>query len=55
MVLPRQKTFWETLFDEEEAVLESRLPADLRALLRWARSFDGAFLSARLPFELRVR
>jgi hypothetical protein len=55
VVLPAQKSFWDTIFDDQEAVLESRLPPHLRALLRWARTFEGGRLSARLPFEIRVR
>jgi protease-4 len=55
VVLPTQKTLWETLFDDEDTLLESHLPPHVRALLRWARSTSGGFLSARLPFELRIR
>jgi protease-4 len=55
VVLPAQKSFWDTIFDDQEALLESRLPPHLRALLRWARTFEGGRLSARLPFEIRVR
>jgi protease IV len=53
VVLPEPKTFFETLF-EDESVLESRLPQNIRALAHWARSLQSGIPSTRLPFDLRI-
>jgi protease IV len=55
VVLPARKGLIETLFDQEETTLESRLPAELRSWIRWARSIHDGVPSARLPFDLIVR
>jgi protease-4 len=55
VVLPERKGLFETLFEEDDTMFESRLPASIRPLIRWARSVqDGAILSARLPFDLKI-
>jgi len=55
MVLPKRKGLLETLFEQDESLLESRLPVEVRGLLRWARTLHDGAPSARLPFDLRVR
>jgi protease IV len=55
VVLPERKGLFETLFEDDDSTMESRLPADLRALLRWAQSVRNGLPSARLPFDLRIR
>lgn len=55
MVLPKRKGLLETLLEQDDTLLESRLPSELRGLLRWARTLHDGAPSARLPFDLRVR
>jgi len=53
--LPEHRGFIESLFARETpAILASALPADLRALLRWARTTQAGPIMARLPFDVRV-
>jgi protease IV len=55
-VLPARKGLIETLMErQEEGQLEARLPADVRATLRWVGLLRDGAPMARLPFELRVR
>jgi protease-4 len=55
VILPERKGLLETLFERQEEGLESALPRDLRALLRWAMLLGDGEPLARLPFELRVK
>jgi protease-4 len=55
VVLPARKGFLETLLEQEDNSLESRLPGEIRSLLFWARTWRDGAPSARLPFDLRVR
>lgn len=56
VVLPERKNFLESLFQEDDSSIESRLPLEIRPLLRWARSVQNSAVPfARLPFELRIR
>jgi protease-4 len=59
VVLPERKGFLETLLEDDDSLMESRiearLPEDVRALLRWAMVVQNGLPSARLPFDLRVR
>jgi protease IV len=56
VILPERKGLLETLFEQQdESMLESRLPADLRTLVRWAKTLKDGVPSARLPFDIRVR
>jgi protease-4 len=55
VILPARKGFLETLLEQDDNNFESRLPADLRALFRWARTWHDGALSARLPFDLSIR
>src|SRR5205814_1676522 len=54
MVLPERKGVLETLFEDDDN-LESRLPAEIRTLTRWAVSLRDGRPSARLPFDVRIR
>lgn len=55
-ILPARKGLIETLIErQEEGQLESRLPADVKALARWLAVLRDGVPIARLPFELRVR
>lgn len=55
VVLPERKGLLETIFERQEDGVEEVLPADLLAVLRWARLLSGREPVARMPFELRVR
>jgi len=56
VVLPERKGLFETLMErQQEDVLESRLPRDIRAMLRWVRVLGDGAPAARLPFDLRIR
>ncbi|HKC13894.1 MAG TPA: signal peptide peptidase SppA [Vicinamibacteria bacterium] len=56
VVLPQRKGFFEALMErQEENVAEKVLPADVRSVVRWMSSLNGAGPIARLPFELSVR
>jgi protease IV len=56
LVLPKRKGLLETLLEQDDdSLIESRLPAEIRGLLRWARTLHNGAPSARLPFDLRVR
>jgi protease-4 len=56
MVLPARKGLLETLMErQEEGQLESALPEDVRATLRFLALLREGGPMARLPFELRVR
>jgi protease IV len=54
VVVPERKGLLETLLERQEEGVDTLLPRDLRALLRWAQVLDGR-PAARLPFDLRVR
>jgi protease-4 len=58
VVLPERKGLLETLLEEDDSMmesrLESRLPEDIRALVRWAIAVRNGLPSARLPFDLRI-
>ncbi len=55
VLLPEPKGLLETLLEDEDSLLESRLSSDIRRILRWTRSLEGGLPAARLPFDLRVR
>jgi protease-4 len=55
VVLPERKGLLETLFEQDDSLFESRLPADVRTLMRWAATLKDGVPSARLPFDIRVR
>ena len=55
LVLPRRKGLLETILEQDESLLESGLPSEVRSLVRWARTLHDGAPSARLPFELRIR
>jgi protease-4 len=55
VVLPERKGLIETLLERQEEGVQSMLPADVRAVLRWATLLGDGQPLARLPFELRVR
>jgi protease-4 len=55
-VLPAPKGLIETLFEhQEEANIEMRMAAELRAALGWAARLRGEGPMARLPYDVRVR
>jgi len=56
VVMPPRKSFLETLWErQQEDELDSVMPREIRAFLRWARAFAGDGPIARLPFDLLVR
>jgi protease-4 len=55
IVLPARKGLLETILERQEDSLETALPADIRALLRWAHTSARGGLFARLPYHLSVR
>jgi protease-4 len=55
VVLPERKGLLETFLERQDEGLETALPDDLRALLRWAVQLRNGQPLTRLPFELRVR
>jgi protease-4 len=54
VVVPERKGLLETLLERQEEGVDTLLPPDLRAVLRWARVLNGGRPVARLPFEIRV-
>jgi protease-4 len=56
LILPEKKSFIEMLLQrEDDEVVARGLPADLRAVVRWARLLAEGGPVARVPFEMRVR
>ncbi len=56
VILPERKGFLATVWErQQEEDMQSGVPRELRALLRWARAVTGDGPIARLPFDLRVR
>ena len=55
VVLPERKGLLETLLERQEEGVDTLLPRDLRAVLRWAQVLNDGRPVARLPFDLRVR
>jgi protease-4 len=55
VILPERKGLLETFLERQEEGLETALPRDLRALLRWATLLRDGQPLTRLPFELNVR
>ena len=55
VVMPERKGLLETLLERQEEGVETLLPRDLRAVLRWAQVLNDGRPAARLPFDLRVR
>ncbi len=56
VVMPPRKGFIEAIWErQQQDELESAMPREMRAFLRWARAFTGDGPIARLPFELLVR
>jgi protease-4 len=55
VVVPERKGLLETLLERQEEGVDTLLPADLLAVLRWARVLNDGRPAARLPFDLRVR
>jgi protease IV len=54
VVLPERKGLFETFLERQEEGMESALPEDIRALLRWAVLIRDGQPLTRLPFELRI-
>jgi protease IV len=55
VVLPERKGLFETFLERQEEGVETALPHDIRALLRWATLLRDGQPLTRLPFELRIR
>jgi protease-4 len=55
VVLPERKGLLETLLERQEEGVDTLLPRDLLAVLRWAQVLNDGRPVARLPFDLRVR
>ncbi|HET8646361.1 MAG TPA: signal peptide peptidase SppA [Vicinamibacteria bacterium] len=55
VVLPERKGLLETLLERQEEGVESLVPRDIAALVRWSRVLADGRPVARLPFDLRVR
>jgi protease-4 len=56
LILPEKKSFIEMFLEhQDDEVVASALPADMRAMLRWARLLAEGGPVARVPFEMRVR
>jgi protease-4 len=55
VVLPEKKGLLETFLERQEEGLETALPRDVRAFLRWATLLGDGQPLTRLPFELSVR
>jgi hypothetical protein len=56
VVMPPHKGFIEAIWErQQEDELDSAMPREIRAFLRWARAFTGDGPIARLPFDLLVR
>jgi protease-4 len=54
LILPERKSIFEQLLERQDDGLQTALPADVRALLRWAAMLGDGQPLARLPFEVRV-
>ena len=54
VVLPERKNLLEQILDRQDDGLQTSLPADVRALLRWAVTLGDGQPLARLPFDLRI-
>jgi protease-4 len=54
LILPEHKSIFEQLLERQDDGLQTALPADVRALLRWAGMLGDGQPLARLPFEVRV-
>jgi len=54
VILPERKSLLEQLLERQDDGVQTALPADVRALLRWASALGDGQLLARLPFDLRV-
>jgi protease-4 len=54
VVLPERKSLLEQVLDRQDEDVETVLPAEVRALLRWAVMLGDGQPLARLPFDLRV-
>jgi len=54
VVLPERKSLLEQILDRQDDGLQTTLPADVRALLRWQLTVGDGQPLARLPFDLRV-
>jgi protease-4 len=54
VILPERKGLLEQLLERQDDGVQTALPADVRALLRWALILGDGQPLARLPFDLRV-
>ncbi len=54
VILPERKGLLEQLLERQDDGAQTALPADVRALLRWASALGDGQPLARLPFDLRV-
>jgi protease-4 len=54
VVLPERKSLLEQLLERQDDGAQTSLPADVRALLRWATMLGDGQPLARLPFDLRI-
>jgi len=54
VLLPERKSLFEQLLERQDDGLHSTLPADIRAMLRWALMLGDGQPLARVPFDLRV-
>ena len=54
LILPERKSIFEQLLERQDDGLQTALPADVRALLRWAVMLGDGQPLARLPFEVSV-
>ncbi len=54
VILPERKSLLEQLLERQDDGVQTALPADVRALLRWASALGDGQPLARLPFDLRV-
>jgi protease IV len=54
VILPERKSLLEQLLERQDDGLQSTLPPDIRAMLRWALMLGDGQPLARVPFDLRV-
>jgi protease-4 len=54
VILPERKSLIEQLLERQDDGVQTALPADVRALLRWASALGDGQPLARLPFDLRI-
>ena len=54
VILPERKSILEQLLERQDDGVQTALPADVRALLRWASVLGDGKPLARLPFELKI-